>query len=444
MKINWKALTAAILCLVTVLSLCACGSGSGAGAEANSGGEAVDNPGEAVTVSGPITIEFWHTRSGDHGSLLDEQIKRFNETNGLGITVVGTYQGSYYDVLSKVKTAYGTDTAPVLALVGAGGIEELAENGALKDMSAYVERDNWNVENIPESLRYYMEHYENQIIEFPYLVSSAIIYYNKEYYAAEPASLEEFASMAKEITANNPGVVGMGIGLDTGFIQRPILRSLGAPGLTLGGGDKPALLDDDYLITHMNDWKSWIDGGYCATVDAVDSSSKMRNAFLSGKQAAYVSSSADMKQVITDCKANNIDLGVAKFVGYGGYCAPIGGGGIGILDTASAQEVAAAWEFVKFLFEDEQVIENAIRTGYLPYTISAGANADMVAYWNENPLTKVAYDQLEYATYNEWSVYLEQWRDKIAAAFAFVITDGSMTPEQAINFLRTQAEAIFP
>ena len=87
--------------------------------------------------------------------------------------------------------------------------------------------------------------------------------------------------------------------------------------------------------------------------------------------------------------------------------------------------------------------ENAIRTGYLPYTVSAGTNADMVAYWNENPLPKVAYDQLEYATYNEWSVYLEQWRDKIAAAFAFVITDESMTPEQAVNFLRTQAEAIF-
>ncbi len=439
MKFNWKALIAAMLCLCMTLGLCACGSGSGGGS-----GEGPEDPAEAVTVSGPVTIEFWHTRAGDHGKLLDEQIKKFNETNTLGITVVGTYQGSYYDVLAKVKTAYGTDTAPVLALVGAGGIEELAENGAVKDMSAYVERDSWDVENIPESLRYYMEHYENQIIEFPYLVSSAIIYYNKQYYTTEPTSLENFAEMAKEITANNPNVVGMGIGLDTGFIQRPILRSLGAPGLTLGGGDKPALLDDDYLITHMNDWKTWIDGGYCASVDAVDSITKMKNAFLSGKQAAYVASSADLKQIIEDCKANNIDLGVAKFVGYGGYCAPIGGGGIVALDTASAQETAAAWEFIKFLYEDEQVVANAIRTGYLPYTISAGTNADMVAYWNENPQTKVAYDQLEYATYNEWSVYLEQWRDKIAAAFAFVITDESMTPEQAINFLRTQAEAIFP
>lgn len=438
MKFNWKKIATAMLCVVMLASLCACGSGSGS--KASEGGDS----GEAATVSGPVTIEFWHTRAGDHGKLLDEQIKKFNQTNTLGITVVGTYQGSYYDVLSKVKTAYGTDTAPVLALVGAGGIEEMAENDIVKDFAPYVERDNWDVENIPESLRYYMEHYEGKVIEFPYLVSSAIIYYNKQYYSAEPTSLENFVEMAKEITANNPGITGMGIGLDTGFIQRPILRSLGAPGLTLGGGDKPALLDDDYLATHMNDWKSWIDGGFCASVDVVDSSTKMKNAFLSGKQAAYVSSSADLKQVMEDCKANNIDLGVAKFVGYGGYCAPIGGGGIVALDSATAQETAAAWEFIKFLFEDAQVVENAIRTGYLPYTISASNNADMVSYWNENPQTKVAYDQLEYATYNEWSVYLEQWRDKIANAIGFVIIDQSMTAEQAMKFLRTQAEAIFP
>jgi len=436
MKFNWKKIATAMLCVVMLASLCACGSGS----KASEGGDS----GEAVTVSGPVTIEFWHTRAGDHGKLLDEQIKKFNQTNTLGITVVGTYQGSYYDVLSKVKTAYGTDTAPVLALVGAGGIEEMAENDIVKDFAPYVERDNWDVENIPKSLRYYMEHYEGKVIEFPYLVSSAIIYYNKQYYSAEPTSLENFVEMAKEITANNPGITGMGIGLDTGFIQRPILRSLGAPGLTLGGGDKPALLDDDYLATHMNDWKSWIDGGFCASVDVVDSSTKMKNAFLSGKQAAYVASSADLKQVMEDCKANNIDLGVAKFVGYGGYCAPIGGGGIVALDSATAQETAAAWEFIKFLFEDTQVVENAIRTGYLPYTISASNNADMVSYWNENPQTKVAYDQLEYATYNEWSVYLEQWRDKIANAIGFVIIDQSMTAEQAMKFLRTQAEAIFP
>lgn len=437
MKFNMKKLAAALLLAAMVLGLCACGPDNGPGGN-------VQNPGEAVTVTGPVTIEFWHTRGGEHGTLLDAQIKKFNETNQYGITVVGTYQGSYYDVLSKTKTAYNTNMAPTMVLVGAGGIEELAENGALADMHAYVERDNWDIENIPESLRYYMEHYDGQIIEFPYLVSSAIIYYNKAYYSAEPTSLEEFVQMAENVTKNNPGVTGMGYVLDTGFIQRPILRSLGAPGLTLAGGDKPALLEDNYLTTLMNDWNSWIEKGFCATVDVTNSGTIMKNDFINGKLAAYVASSATMIDMINDCKANSIDLGVAKFVGYGGYCAPIGGGGIGVLANASAQEVAASWEFIKFLYEDEQVVENATSTGYLPYTYSAGKHEDMIAYWNTNPVTKVAYDQLEYATYNEWSVYLEQWRDKIAAAFSYVITDKSMTAEQAMNFLRTQAGAIFP
>ena len=436
MMFNMKKLAAAMLLVVMVLGLCACGPDNGPGD--------VQNPGEAVPVTGPITIEFWHTRGGDHGTLLDAQIKKFNQTNQYGITVVGTYQGSYYDVLSKTKTAYNTNMAPTMVLVGAGGIEELAENGALADMHAYVERDNWDIENIPESLRYYMEHYDGQIIEFPYLVSSAVIYYNKAYYPSEPTSLEQFAQMAENVTKNNPGVTGMGYVLDTGFIQRPILRSLGAPGLTLAGGDKPALLEDNYLTTLMNDWNSWIEKGFCATVDVTNSSTVMKNDFVNGKLAAYVASSATMIDMINDCKANSIDLGVAKFVGYGGYCAPIGGGGIGVLANASAQEVAASWEFIKFLYEDEQVVENATSTGYLPFTYSAGKHEDMIAYWNTNPVAKVAYDQLEYATYNEWSVYLEQWRDKIAAAFSYVITDKSMTAEQAMNFLRTQAGAIFP
>ena len=32
---------------------------------------------EEPAPEGPITIEFWHTRSGEHGTLLDEQIKKF-------------------------------------------------------------------------------------------------------------------------------------------------------------------------------------------------------------------------------------------------------------------------------------------------------------------------------------------------------------------------------
>ena len=46
-------------------------------------------------------------------------------------------------------------------------------------------------------------------------------------------------------------------------------------------------------------------------------------------------------------------------VGYGGYSAPLGGGSIGIIGKDhSQQEIAAAWEFVKFLMSDESSSES--------------------------------------------------------------------------------------
>ena len=170
-----KKVLSLLLAIAMIAVLTACG-GKGTGNGNNGGGKDTE---EAVSVTEPITIEFWHTLSGDSASMIDDLNNTFNETNEYGITVKGTYQGGYYDVLSKVTASYGTDTAPAICVLGAGGIEEVADAGALTDFSAYVERDNYDLENIPESLRYYMEHEDGRVIEFPFLVSTAVIYYNK-------------------------------------------------------------------------------------------------------------------------------------------------------------------------------------------------------------------------------------------------------------------------
>ena len=68
-------------------------------------------------------------------------------------------------------------------------------------------------------------------------------------------------------------------------------------------------------------------------------------------------------------KEAGIDLGMARTVGYGGYSAPLGGGSVGIIGKDHTdQEIAAAWEFVKFLMSDQQVAANHIETGVLPTT----------------------------------------------------------------------------
>lgn len=434
-----KKVLALLLAIAMVAVLTACG-GKGTG-DGNKGGKDTE---EAVKVTEPITIEFWHTLSGDSASMIDELISTFNETNEYGITVKGTYQGGYYDVLSKVTASYGTDTAPAICVLGAGGIEEVADAGALTDFSAYVERDNFDLENIPESLRFYMEHMDGQVIEFPFLVSTAVVYYNKTLMPEAPQTLEEWVDKAKAIHAADANVYGMAMQLDTGFIQRPVLKSLGAPGLTSEDGNSAATLEDGSLKKYMTDWKSWIDEGFCVGLKVTDTTSQMNSQFTQGKLASTITSSAAMDTYEKLAKEGGFELGVGPAVGYGGKHGAIGGGGLCVLDTVTAQEKAACWEFIKYLLSDDAQVKLHKASGYIPCTYSSREAEGMKAYWEEHPGYKVATEQLEHATYNEWSKYLSEWRTQVGNCFTAVLVDGSMTPDEAITYLEGQASVIFP
>lgn len=440
-----KKILALVLCLVMLSSLAACGSKSAVGGQAGAAnGESPIEKREAVDVKGPITIEFWHTSAGDLGIELDKQVKKFNETNGKGITVKATYMGIYYDVLTKLKASWGSNAVPDLVVCGAGGFEELAAGGALADMSAYVARDNFDMENIPKTLRYYTEYYDGQIIEFPYLVSTAIIFYNKAYYPNGVAdTLEGWLEQAKAITAANPGIYGMSIPQDVGYIMRPFLKSLGAPGLTVEGGMKAAALDDGIMERYLTDWLSWIEGGYCAPLDVTNSSTNMANEFMQGKSAALINSCATMVSYVDTAKEAGIELGFAPAVGYGGKAGAIGGGGLCAMSSSTDEELAAVWEFIKFLYEDEQIIQTHKVSGYLPMTYSAAQHPDMVAFWEENPGNKVAFEQLDWATFNEWSPYLQKWRDYINAVVASVLVSKNMTPKEGVEQLKRNASVTF-
>ena len=93
---NFKKFAALFLTVAMTFAMTACGGGNGSG---NGGGKDGDKAAEAVTVTEPIEIEFWHTLSGEAATAIDEMIADFNSTNEYGITVKGTYQGGYYDVL---------------------------------------------------------------------------------------------------------------------------------------------------------------------------------------------------------------------------------------------------------------------------------------------------------------------------------------------------------
>jgi sn-glycerol 3-phosphate transport system substrate-binding protein len=121
----------------------------------------------------------------------------------------------------------------------------------------------------------------------------------------------------------------------------------------------------------------------------------------SGSHAMAIDSSAALgtiKAVLGGGNDPNIELGVApmpsptKGAGTGGVFNQ--GGELFMVNKSAPEKQAAAWEYLKFLAEPENVTAWAIATGYMPIRKSSASSSDMQQYWQENPGFKVAYDQL--------------------------------------------------
>jgi sn-glycerol 3-phosphate transport system substrate-binding protein len=73
---------------------------------------------------------------------------------------------------------------------------------------------------------------------------------------------------------------------------------------------------------------------------------------------------------------------------------PTGGAGLAILAAAPDDRKQAAFEFIKFAAQPENIAFWSTATGYMPVTKSAQESSEMQSYFQENPNFKVAVDQL--------------------------------------------------
>ncbi|MCD8045493.1 MAG: hypothetical protein LUE90_02350 [Clostridiales bacterium] len=55
----------------------------------------------------------------------------------------------------------------------------------------------------------------------------------------------------------------------------------------------------------------------------------------------------------------------------------------------------------------------------------------------------MAFDQIEYGTFNTRSTNNSEWNSQVTTAISYVVQDGSMTPEEAVDYLKTQEMIIF-
>ena len=337
-----RRVIAALLTLTMVFSLTACGGSKSDSSKDSSKKE--EKEATVDTVKDPITISFWHDRTSDTDyAWLKESIDEFNKTNKYGITVEEVGQGYLDDVQAALTTAIAAGDSPVLADLSCNGIPLFASEGVLADMTPYIERDNFDMDNVVKELTDYV-YYDKQVVTMPYTRGTAILYYNKDLYAnaglnQAPTSLEELNEYAKKIYDNSNGEVkGVGYTIEPTYYQHYLLESLNDVGFMDADGKGASCLDDGSMKQFLTDWYNWTEEGWCEIPALENASSAMQEDFYNGKLGAFVSSSNRATSISEKAQAAGINLGMSYTVGYGGYSAPLGGGSIGIIGKDHSQQ----------------------------------------------------------------------------------------------------------
>lgn len=395
------------------------------------------------------TIQIWHTRgSGANAEQMTASIQKFNETNTLGITVEEVFQGGYVDTLAKTMQSVAAGNNPELVVLErAAGVPVMAEQNVLADMTPFVQRDGFDVDNVLPVLLGY-SYYNGEMISMPYIRSVPVFFYNKTMFASAgldqaPKTIEQLKTAGEKIFADT-GVPAFEMLNDPAWFVQNMLCQLGSNMLSEDGQSAPCL-EDGTLLKTLSAWREWVDAGWCAPFTVTEAESTMKESFNQGRLGSFFASSGGTTNTLKNARAAGIDIGVAMLPTWDKDAAPTGGGNIAIMKANKDEnQIAAAWEFVKFLLTDEQVAQNAINTGYLPVTKSASENAEMKAFWEANPEYRVAYDQLFIAQEMPWSKYKSEFEEALRVVCSKLIVDRSITAEQAVEEMKVEASIIFP
>ncbi|MBU5465323.1 ABC transporter substrate-binding protein [Virgibacillus sp. MSJ-26] len=393
MKKFWGSL---VLMLFLIVTLAAC-SGDGA--------DSLDdnNDGGGEEAEGKTNISFWHAMSGSNGDELEAIVDKFNDQSD-SVHVEAIYQGSYDDSLTKLRAVGGSDEAPAIVQVFEIGTKYMSESGFITPMQEFIDDEDFDTSNLEENILSYYE-IDGDLYSMPFNTSNAVMFYNKDMFERAglnpedpPSSYSEMIDAAQKIKDEEDAY---GFTMATiGWFFEQLMANQGALYLDKDNGRDgdatEALVNSEEgvkifeWLKEMNDAETFRNYGS----DWEDP----RGPFFAEQVGMYLDSTANVAEVIknSDFEVGTAYLPVADEVDPQGVI--VGGASLWITNQVDDEDQDAAWEFVKFMTDEDIQAEWAAATGYFPITPSAYDVDVLKDVYEEYPQYTTAVDQLEDTT----------------------------------------------
>lgn len=329
----------------------------------------------AATAAQAADIEFWYGNTGVIEKSIQDSCVAFNASQSQHkVTCVG--QGTYEVAMQKAIAAYRAKKAPMLMQFFDAGTLDLMLSGAIEPVSVTLPDVNWK--DYLGGARSFYETAKGELLSQPYNGSTLILYGNREMLAKAgitslPATYEALIADARKLKD---------AGIDCPFVTdghpwRVLEQFAARHGAAIAtkhngydGLDAVYTFNQGIVADHMQNLKSWRDAGL-VRLQQDTKAGKYDAAFNTG-ECAMMEGSTGGYGAAYKVLGDKVMIGLAPmYEGKTRYNTLIGGASIWIMKGHSPAELAAAKAFLDFLRRDDQQIEFAGKTGYLPMTGTA-------------------------------------------------------------------------
>ncbi len=348
----------------------------------------------------PVKIVYWRALTGPPGDIQDELAARFNESQDQ-VEVEVQFQGTYEEILQKLQAAMIAGQTPDLVQLDSPFVALFAKDGALRPLDEFASDPEVGID-LEDFVPGFLAdgYYQGKLYSLPFMRSTPLLYYNADMFAEAglpdrgPETWDEFIEFSEKLTkVEGDRPVQQGVSFTMGattahWYLQALIYSYGG------------LVSDEDFNMHLSEpeaiqaAKLWQDMVFESGIGkaGIDEGGSQGD-FLNHRVGMVFGSTGSMTNLMTNADftvgAAMIPAGVRREV-------PVGGSVIAMTSN-DAERQLAAWKFMTYLTQPENIAEIVIATGYLPITQSAMEHPDLVAFYEEFPERKVAMDQLQYA-----------------------------------------------
>ncbi|WP_423601467.1 sn-glycerol-3-phosphate ABC transporter substrate-binding protein UgpB [Roseateles sp. MS654] len=358
-----------------------------------------------LAASAQTEIQWWHSMGGALGDWVNDLAKDFNASQK-DYKIVPTYKGSYDESMAGAIAAFRAGNAPhILQVFEVGTATMMASKGAVVPVGQVMQQAGAKFDNtayVPAVAGYYTAP-NGQMLSFPFNSSTTVFHYNKDAFKAAgldpskpPSSWPEVAAAAAKLKA-----AGHKCPFTTSWVSWTQLESFSAwhnveyatKNNGFGGLDARLAFNSPLHVRHIENLANMARQGlfvYKGRGNTADAT------FYSGECAMMTGSSGLYANIKKNAKFAS---GIAPLPYYPDVPgAPqntvIGGASLWVMAGKKPAEYKGVAAFFQYLSRAEVASESHKRTGYLPVTKAAYELTEKSGFYQQNPGTDVAVQQM--------------------------------------------------